>query len=242
MFSQNREYDCATDALFLDLDGASDDLASEPVPLAPQLLAMLACLQHAAGGAVALLSARPLRQLDQFVPSLRLPAAGMHGRQRRTASGHVIDLSAPKVALLMERLSTLVARHAGLFLEPRDGVLVLHYRQAPYLEQACVEAMHHAIRQVRGFRLLRGEMMVQANACDVDEVSAMAAFMTEPPFNGRRPLFAGTGLSDEAGFAWAQAACGVGIKIGAGESQAQRRLDSLQNLFDWLGQGLDRYT
>jgi len=49
-------------------------------------------------------------------------------------------------------------------------------------------------------------------------------------------------VTDEAGFAWVQAAGGIGIKIGAGASQAQRWLDSPQSLFHWLGQGLDMCT
>jgi len=244
MSLQNREYDCVTDALFLDFDGTLVDLAARPdaVLVPPPLLMVLGRLQQDSGGAVAIISGRPLSELDHFLAPLHLPAAGVHGLERRDANGCVAALPVPRITNLMERLNALVARHVGLLLEPKRGALALHYRQVPHLEQTCIEAMRHAITRVPGFILMQGKMVVEAKAKGADKGLAIAAFMAEAPFAGRRPLFIGDDVTDEAGFAWVQAAGGIGIKIGAGASQAQRWLDSPQSLFHWLGQGLDMCT
>jgi trehalose 6-phosphate phosphatase len=203
-----------------------------------RLIDVLMQLQQALGGAIAVVSGRPLRQLDHYLAPVHLPLAGVHGLERRDGHGRLTELPAPDAARLMERLAPLVARHPGLLLEPKRGALALHYRQAPQLEQACVEAMHHAISRVPGFTLLRGKMVVEAKAALADKGDAIAAFMAAPPFAGRRPWFIGDDVTDEAGFAWVQNSGGIGIKIGAGASQAQARLANPAALQEWLEQAL----
>jgi trehalose 6-phosphate phosphatase len=80
----------------------------------------------------------------------------------------------------------------------------------------------------QGFTLLRGSMVVEAKAADADKGRAIAAFMNEAPFAGRRPVFIGDDITDEAGFAWVQSqpAGGLGIKVGAGPSLAHARIAS----------------
>jgi len=235
------EYDFTADALFLDFDGTLVDLAPEPdgVVLPPQLVGLLQRLQQAADGALAVVSGRPLAQIDHYLAPLKLPGAGVHGLERRDAQGRVTELPAPDTQRLMERLATLVARHQGLLLEPKRGALALHYRQAPHLEQACIEAMNHAVTRVPGFSVLRGKMVVEAKAAIAGKGDAIAAFMTQAPFAGRRPVFVGDDVTDETGFAWVQAVgAGIGIKIGNGPSQALNRLDSPEQLHHWLEQAL----
>lgn len=237
----NHEVDFAADALFLDFDGTLVDLAPQPdgVVLAPDLTVLLQQLQEALDGALAIVSGRPLEQLDAYLAPLLLPAAGVHGLERRDADGLLTALPAPDTQRLMERLAALVARHAGLLLEPKRGALALHYRLAPHLEQACIEAMNHAVTRVPGFNVLRGKMVVEAKAAAVNKGDAIAAFMREPPFAGRRPVFAGDDVTDEAGFAWVQSeGKGVGVKIGNGPSLAQLQLDNPAALHQWLEQAL----
>lgn len=241
MSLENYQCNLATDALFLDFDGTLVNLAPDPegVVPAPDLVNLLQRVQQACGGALAVVSGRPLDQIDHYLAPLRLPAAGVHGLERRDTQGRVIELPAPSTDRLMERLATLVARHAGLLLEPKRGALALHYRQAPHLEQTCIEAMHHAVTRVPGFVVLRGKMVVEAKAAIAGKGDAIAAFMKEAPFAGRRPVFAGDDVTDEAGFSWVQSVVGgVGVKIGNGPSQALTRLDNPAHLHQWLEQAL----
>ena len=241
MSLQTHEYDFSADALFLDFDGTLVNLAPEPdsVVPAPDLIEMLQQLQTRANGALAVVSGRPVAQLDHYLAPLRLPAAGVHGLERRDASGRLVQLAAPSTDELMERLAPFVARHPGLLLEPKRGALALHYRKAPHLEQACIEAMNYAVAHVPGFSVLRGKMVVEAKAALADKGDAIAAFMREAPFTGRRPVFVGDDVTDEAGFNWVQTlGGGLGIKIGEGESRAQMRLDNPAALHQWLEQAL----
>lgn len=222
-----RPYDVAADALFLDFDGTLVDLAPQPeeIVVPPELITLLQRIQQESDGALAIVSGRPLDQLDFFLAPLRLPAAGVHGAERRTADGRILQQPVPDVHHLRERLLPLVESHPGLQLELKRGALALHYRHAAHLEQRCVETMMDALRHEPGFTLLHGKMVVEAKP-HINKGDAVAAFLHEAPFRGRRPVFIGDDVTDEAGFAIAQGEVfgGFGIKIGAGPSQALQRL------------------
>src|SRR3954468_22880640 len=76
-------------ALFLDFDGTLVDIAPEPgaVVVPSGLVPILGALQHYLGGAVAVVSGRPIREIDCFLAPLHLPVAGVHGAERRAADG-----------------------------------------------------------------------------------------------------------------------------------------------------------
>ncbi|WP_343651936.1 trehalose-phosphatase [Herbaspirillum sp.] len=228
MTEQTRPYDFAADALFLDFDGTLVELAPQPeeIVVPPELITLLQRLQQESDGALAIVSGRPLDQLDFFLAPLRLPAAGVHGAERRTADGRIIQQPVPDVHHLRQRLLPLVQSNPGLQLELKRGALALHYRHAAHLEQRCVETMMDALRHEPGFSMLHGKMVVEAKP-HINKGDAVAAFLHEAPFRGRRPVFIGDDVTDEAGFAIAQAETysGMGIKVGNGPSQALQRLD-----------------
>lgn len=227
MTEQTRHYDVAADALFLDFDGTLVELAPQPedIVVPPELITLLQQIHRASDGALAIVSGRPMEQLDFFLAPLRLPMAGVHGAERRSADGRVIQQPVADVHHLRERLLPLVTAHPALQLELKRGALALHYRHAPQLEQRCVEAMTEALKHEPGLSMLQGKMVVEAKPL-VNKGDAVSAFLHEPPFQGRRPVFIGDDVTDEAGFAVAQveAMHGLGIKVGAGASQAHVRV------------------
>jgi len=77
-----------------------------------------------------------------------------------------------------------------------------------------------------GVLLLHGKMVLEAKPAATNKGGAIAAFMTEAPFAGRRPVFAGDDTTDEAGFAFVEQAGGQGVKVGSGASAASLRLAS----------------
>jgi trehalose 6-phosphate phosphatase len=228
--------------LFLDFDGTLVDLAPQPeeIVVPPDLITLLQRIQQESNGALAIVSGRPLDQLDFFLAPLRLPAAGVHGAERRTADGRILQQPVPDVHHLRERLLPLVESHPGLQLELKRGALALHYRHAAHLEQRCVETMMDALRHEPGFTLLHGKMVVEAKP-HINKGDAVAAFLHEAPFRGRRPVFIGDDVTDEAGFAIAQGEVfgGLGIKIGAGPSQALQRLADPAAVLDLLRQSVE---
>ncbi|AMP00546.1 trehalose-phosphatase [Collimonas arenae] len=237
MLPPNRYYSTAADALFLDFDGTLVDLAPQPesVVLPVGLMTILQRLQSAAGGALAIVSGRPLEQIDSFLAPMVLAAAGVHGAERRRADGSVVRQPAPDTGFLLAHLSPFVNAHPGLRLEIKRGAVALHYRHAPQLEQLCIQVMSSALMGLDGVKLLHGKMVVEATSADVSKGDAVAAFMREPPFAGRRPVYVGDDITDESAFSWAQSATagGIGIKVGEGHSQARLRLadpDALRNM------------
>ncbi len=126
--------------LFLDVDGTLLDLAATPgaVVVDASLLALLERLRRAAGGALALVSGRTIVDLDRLFTPLKLPAAGIHGCERRDARG--VSAVAPVVHRAARPgarglAATLVERHPGLLLEDKGAALALHFLQAPQLER-----------------------------------------------------------------------------------------------------------
>ena len=75
-------------ALFLDFDGTLVDLAPQPdaVVVQPGVVDTLTRLHTYLGGALALISGRPIEQIDEFLQPLKLPVAGVHGAERSCAS------------------------------------------------------------------------------------------------------------------------------------------------------------
>ncbi|MEO7391640.1 MAG: trehalose-phosphatase [Ramlibacter sp.] len=215
-------------ALFLDFDGTLVDLAEQPegVIVPSGLVPTLATLNTYLGGALALISGRPMEQIDGFLRPLVLPVAGVHGAERRGADGQLTLLSTHPLQQVEEAALTLVARHPQLRVENKRGSVALHYRQAPELEAQCLEAMQAAVEESPGLTLLRGKMVVEAKPGGASKGHAIEAFLQEPPFAGRTPVFVGDDFTDEVGFSTVQRLGGMGVKIGEGSSVAWQRLES----------------
>ena len=213
-------------ALFLDFDGTVVDIAPQPeavqVPL--PLIGTLNLLHGYLGGAVALISGRPIEQIDQFLHPLRLPVAGVHGAERRGADGAVTLLSTYSMDEVAAAANALAAQHPDLLVENKRGSLALHYRQAPELEALCLQTMQQAVERSPGLTLLRGKMVVEAKPGGASKGRAIESFMREPPFAGRVPVFIGDDITDEVGFSTVQRLGGLGIKVGEGATVAWRRL------------------
>ncbi|MRD48733.1 trehalose-phosphatase [Caenimonas koreensis] len=215
-------------ALFLDFDGTLVDIAPQPdeVLVPSGLSPALESLQHSLGGAVAIISGRPIEQVDAYLAPLRLPSAGVHGAERRDASGEITLLSTYSLERVEEVVQALAARHPDLRIEIKRGSIALHYRQAPQLEAECIAAMEAAVAQSPGVTLLRGKMVAEAKPGGASKGLAIEAFMKEAPFAGRSPVFIGDDITDEVGFATVQRMHGMGVKVGAGTSVAWQRLPS----------------
>ena len=227
-------------ALFLDVDGTLLEIEREPgaVHVPERLCHTLADLQVATAGALALVSGRSLEQLDRLFSPLRLSAAGLHGLERRGADGEV-KRAAPDPVILeraRRRLAAFAEAAPGVLLEDKGLTLALHYRQAPAAARAAVAAAEAAVAASAGaLVLLKGKMVCELKPPEVDKGRAIAAFMTEPPFAGRRPVFAGDDVTDEAGFSAINDLGGISIRIGDGRPTAAAfRHEDVAAVQTWL--------
>lgn len=223
-------------ALFFDFDGTLAELAPQPdaVRVEPAVGACLAQLAHALNGAVAIVSGRPVAEIDHHLQPLRLPVAGVHGAERRGPDGFLRRIATPELAPARQLVRALVDRHPALRLEVKPGALALHYRQAPELEDACVAAMTEAQARVEGMALMCGKMVVELKPRRASKGHAVRAFLDERPFRARRPWFFGDDVTDEAAFEAVLALGGVAVKVGQGETLATHRLAGPAALHAWM--------
>lgn len=226
-------------AYFLDVDGTLIDIAEAPDAIAVDdaLLGLVARLHHACGGALALISGRSVADLEDRLGSIRVPLAGQHGAERRDAAGVLRSLPARTEvpAAIRARLAAVVARHPGLLLEDKGRTLALHYRQAPRLAAYVHRLMGEVAAPQRDrLCLQKGKRVVELKPRGFDKGSAIAAFLAEAPFRGRRPVFIGDDVTDEHGFAAVNRLDGLSIKVGPGRTQARWRLPDVAAVRGWL--------
>ena len=231
-------------ALFLDFDGTLADLAPQPdaVQITAELVPTLTHLAAQLNGALAIVSGRQLLELDDFLAPLRLPTAAEHGAQCRLPAGAVVRLAAPDLREPARLATALAARHAGLRVEIKTVAVALHYRHAVEQQALCLQVMQEAASSTPGLELLRGKYVFEVKPVGVSKGTAIAAFMAQPPFTGRVPLFAGDDATDEAGFATVQLLGGQSIKIGEGATLAHYRCATPAAFRQWLRAGSQRLS
>ncbi len=224
-------------ALFLDFDGTLVPFEDDPgnVRVDAGLRAVVEAWSDRLAGALALVSGRPIEQVDRCFAPARLPVAGLHGLERRAADGELHRApAAAELRRAAEVLRAALAAEAVVRLEDKDLVLTIHFRASP--ERA--EAMHALARSVQdqlgsGYRLLTGANVVELLPLGVNKGTAVRDFMAEAPFAGRRPVFIGDDVTDLDGFAAAKALGGYGIAVGT-RVTADYRLTDVQAVRDWL--------
>jgi len=205
-------------ALFLDLDGTLLEIAATPggVAVGDDLRALLARLSERLDGAVALVSGRPIAQLDRLLHPLRLCAAGQHGLEWRGADGLLHHHTAPVVPPdLLDALQAFVTAHPGTILEPKGASVALHYRNRPeagHAASAAVTAL--ADDQPGAWDVLHGKMVVELRPAGVHKGVGIARLLHGAPFADRVPVFAGDDWTDEDGFDTVNELAGIAIAVG----------------------------
>jgi trehalose 6-phosphate phosphatase len=229
-------------ALFLDIDGTLLDIAPRPdavrVPgrLPFDLAAMTGCL----GGALALVSGRPLSVIDALFSPVGLPAIGCHGAEIRasTGDGALVTRAAPLPDAFRARLAALVTLHEGLLAEDKLYSVALHYRGVP----ACEAALLAAVREIcveaptAAVSVLRGKCVIEVKATGFSKGTALRALMRDAPFHGRIPVFIGDDRTDEDAFAVLPEYGGSGIAVGRALAGAAFVIKDPAAVRDWLAE------
>ncbi len=234
---------CPSCALFLDFDGTLVDLVSHPqaVVVPPGLPDTLGRLRDLLAGAIAVVSGRPIQQIDRFLAPLVLSVAGVHGAERRRADGSLAWQTVSPMDAVKEVALALARAHPALVVETKRGAVAVHYRQAPQLQALCLAAMQAAVEQSPGLTLLCGKMVVEAKPSCATKRQAIEAFLDEAPFAGRTPVFVGDDTTDESGFASVQERGGLGVKVGEGPTVARERVANPGAMREVMEQALARH-
>lgn len=227
--------DCA---YFLDFDGTLVEIAERPdaVAIEPALLDLLEQLNAAASGAIAIISGRPIADIDRWFAPIRWPVAGQHGAERRSAHGTVYRHADQQPALgsLRAAATEWQVRYPGLVVEDKGLSIAFHFRDNPQLQAPLKERLEGQLRLLPNFQLQTGKMVLELKPDGLDKGRAIREFLSEPPFLGRAPVFIGDDDTDEFGFLEVNVLGGVSIKVGAGPTAAIQRLENVAAVRDWL--------
>lgn len=225
-------------AFFFDLDGTLADIKPHPdqVFVPPAVLTQLNQLAQANHGAVALISGRSMKELDSLSYPYHFPLAGVHGAERRDINGkmHIVTLPDELVKKIELELIAALDGLEGTELEAKGMAFALHYRQAVHHEDAIFALAKSLAEKYSELALQPGKCVVELKPRGINKGAALEAFMQEAPFAGRKPVFLGDDLTDEAGFKVINRLDGVSIKVGIGATQAQYRLESVAAVHQWI--------
>jgi len=229
-------------ALLLDVDGTIVDIAPTPreVFVSASLRGTLERLLGLAGGALALVSGRPLKELDLLFAPLLLPMVGGHGAEiRLTPEAPVQRASArPLGQQLKRRLAMIAALGPGIILEDKEYSLAIHYRLAPDKETIIRDAVLEACEALApsAVEVLPGKFVFEIKSAGFDKGTAVRELMHQPPFKGRRPIFIGDDTTDEAAFAVLPEFDGTAISVGRRIAGAAAHFDNPSDVRSWLAQ------
>jgi len=225
---------------FLDVDGTLTEIAGSPdaIEISDRVLDVLGNLSITTGGALALISGRPLNELDRLFSPLMLPAVGQHGMEIRGPDGAVFHPSPmpPGYQIILAQLRGYAEGIPGVVLEEKGFSLALHYRQAPGEAGNAKVAATTALTGFHdSFQLLHGKMVLEIRPKAIDKGTAVHSLMEIGPYAGRRPVFAGDDTTDEDGFGAVNELNGLSIRVGRdSETCAQYRIDGVSHLLQWL--------
>lgn len=233
-------------ALFLDFDGTLAALAPRPelVDVDGQVISLLSRINDCLDGAVAIITGRPISQIDGFLHPLKLPAAGLHGLEwRKTSACDPVRAEAsPHLQQLRQSVEASGLLAGGIMLEDKGAAIALHYRSVPHLESALEAHLARVLAGLPDLHVLRGKMVMEVKPATHDKGLALRQFMELPPFNGRVPVFAGDDVTDEDAMAAALALGGSALKVGEGQTCAPERLPDVAAVTDWLAQQVRHLT
>jgi len=201
------------------VDGTLVEFAPTPdgVRIDPSLAALIEHGSRALGGALAIVSGRGLDDLDRLFAPRRWPAAGLHGLERRDVRGitHRPAHGRTELADARGMIDAIVAQRPGVLIEDKGASIAVHFRQAPHLETELtwiLERIAHGLGS--GFVLQPGACVLELKLRGPTKADAINAFLAEPPFAGRIPVFAGDDLTDLDGFDAVERAGGISISVG----------------------------
>lgn len=205
-------------ALLLDLDGTLLDFAPTPdaVIIPAGLIADLRAVRQGLGDALAIVTGRPIAQVDGLLGDAPFAVAGEHGTAFRLAPGAAIQ-HIPLPALpagWADRAMAAVARHEGALYEPKTHGFVLHYRKAPQAGKNLHAMALEILGQHPDFMVMPASMAWEIKPFAADKGSALRALMLQPPFAGRIPVFIGDDITDLDAIAAAQGMGGFGWQVG----------------------------
>jgi len=203
-------------ALLLDFDGTLIDIAATPgaVAVPSSLPPVLRAIRDKLGGALAIVTGRPVESIEAMLPNVATAIAGEHGGAIRFRPGGPLErVDLPDLpSAWVQAGERAVAEHPGALFERKARGFALHYRQAPAARDALEAAAHAIVGTAATHFVLGGAMVWEVKPHGADKGTAVAAIMAGGPFAGRVPVYVGDDVTDLDGFREARALGGLGLQ------------------------------
>ena len=227
-------------AVFLDLDGTLLEIVEQPhlVQVPDWLSSLLVRTADRLDGALALLSGRPITELDSLLATSNLPAAGIHGLERRGRDGIIRrPPTEPLPDQVRRRLAVFSRENTGILIEDKTHSIAVHFRQMPDKAERVADEMASILAEIGdSFMLQAGKMVLELRPRGTTKGSALKEFVDEKPFTGRVPVFIGDDVTDEDGFAVVNELGGYSVRVGIDGKQTHARyaLEDVDAVHEWL--------
>src|SRR4051794_29594419 len=232
-------------AVLLHIDGTLLDLAPTPREVwgPPEFSKTLNQLLERTSRALALVSGRPLNDIDLIFAPEQFPAVGGHGAEMRLSTeGEAVATHAPPMDKeLKRRLAAIAKLSPGILLEDKGYSLALHYRLAPHAEKA----IYAAVSLIRAdlpnapIEVLPGKCVCEIKHSGFTKASGVRELMTREPFKGRRPFFIGDDVTDETVFAIMPDMDGLAFSVGRRAKGVAGHFDAPSDVREFLTHLLD---
>lgn len=235
-------------SLFLDYDGTLVSFAPTPQNAEPDptVVELIRRLKTQARLRVAIVSGRPLTQLQTLIPVPGVVLAGTYGIEIRLASGEIIsraDFAAARP--LLERLKPewerLVADRKGYFLEDKGWALAIHARFADVREAQAVLEQAQILASsdpsfIDLFKIFRDGQFVEICSGTINKGDTVRFLLGHDPWEGAVPIYIGDDARDEDAFAIINVSKGISVRVGAviNETKAKYVVESPLKVRRWL--------
>jgi trehalose 6-phosphate phosphatase len=190
-------------------------------------------LQERLGGALAIISGRPIAFLDERFAPYRFDIAGLHGLEHRLGGRLFLcdPDDHPRLREMVGRLEGIVAQKPGVIVEDKGCSAAIHWRLAPHEKEFALATAHAAVEALGSdYRVQHGKAVAEILPSAAGKGKIIEKFLQQSPYRGRRPIFAGDDLTDEHAFKAVNACGGLSIRIGPGETIARERLGTPSEL------------
>jgi trehalose 6-phosphate phosphatase len=235
------DIDLRDSAVLLDVDGTIVDIAPTPVDVKvqPRLIKALRTIARETDGAVAFVSGRPLADLDRMFAPLKLAAVAGHGAEMRlSGNGKPSRYDTPIGGDLRGQFKAFVSKLDGIILEDKGYSLALHYRLAPQHAAAVREAVAAACAPypADSIEVLPGKAVIEVKSAAFNKGTGIRELMRFPPFRGRKPVFVGDDVTDQAAFKVMPEFGGKAFSVGHKMKGLDGCFPNPQDVREWLYQ------
>lgn len=203
-------------ALFLDFDGTLVDIAPAPdlIVVPADLPALLLDLRDRLKDAVALISGRPLRDLEHFLPDLDLTMVAEHGAVIRTAGTATTPPTPNWPAEWRRSLEHFARCWPGVEVEEKSFGVSVHYRGVPRAAQAVRDMVQALIKgRESEFEVIPAKMAYELRQAGINKGISVRNLMQLAVFRNRVPVFIGDDVTDHDGFAAVAELGGIALDV-----------------------------